>query len=106
MIFEQAPLMLLSLYGIASLLTFSIYAVDKAAAKKGAWRIKESTLHLWSFIGGWPGALVAQKTLRHKTRKQPFRFIFWVTVVLNIGLLVILYESTSLVDSVFSFPIR
>jgi len=95
--------MILSIYGIASLLTFLIYAVDKAAAKKGGWRIKESTLHLLSFIGGWPGALVAQKTLRHKTRKQPFRFIFWVTVILNIGLLVGLYEFTSLADSVFTF---
>jgi len=54
MIFDKAAPMILSIYGIASLLTFLIYAVDKAAAKKGGWRIKESTLHLLSFIGGWP----------------------------------------------------
>jgi len=76
MIFDKVPLMILSIYGIVSLLTFLIYAVDKSAAKKGGWRIKESTLHLLSFTGGWLGALVAQKILRHKTRKQPFRFIF------------------------------
>ena len=103
MIFDKAPLMILSIYGIASLLTFLIYAVDKEAAKKGGWRIKESTLHLLSFIGGWPGALVAQTALHHKTRKQPFRFVFWVTVVLNVGLLVALHEFTSLADDVFTF---
>jgi len=43
------------------------------------------TLTLNILAGGWPGALVAQEKLRHKTRKQPFRFIFWVTVLMNCG---------------------
>ncbi|MBE0472366.1 MAG: DUF1294 domain-containing protein [Methyloprofundus sp.] len=71
--------MILSIYGIASLLTFLIYAVDKTAIQKGGRRIKESTLHFF-LVGGWPGALLAQKTCWHKTRKQPFRCIFWVTI--------------------------
>ncbi|MBU4264064.1 MAG: cold shock and DUF1294 domain-containing protein [Proteobacteria bacterium] len=75
------------LYLVVSLFTFIMYAVDKSAAQKGAWRTKESTLHLLSLAGGWPGALVAQQKLRHKSRKQPFRFVFWVTVILNCGAL-------------------
>jgi len=71
-----------------SLLTFVVYAMDKSAAKNGNWRIKESTLHLLSFLGGWPGALLAQQKLRHKSIKQPFQFIFWLTVFLNVGLLI------------------
>ena len=34
-------------------------------------------------VGGWPGALVARRVFRHKTTKQPFRTIFWVTVIAN-----------------------
>ena len=76
--------LILALCGIGSVVTFIVYRIDKAAAKKGRWRIPEATLHLLALIGGWPGALTAQQLLRHKTRKQPFLFIFWITVILNI----------------------
>jgi uncharacterized membrane protein YsdA (DUF1294 family) len=62
-----------------------MYALDKSAAKNGAWRTQESTLHLLSLAGGWPGALIAQQKLRHKSKKQTFRAVFWVTVLLNCG---------------------
>jgi uncharacterized membrane protein YsdA (DUF1294 family)/cold shock CspA family protein len=77
------PPLILALYLIASLLTFIIYAADKSAARRGAWRTPESTLHLLSLAGGWPGALIAQQTLRHKSKKASFRFVFWLTVFLN-----------------------
>lgn len=73
-----------ALYGITSVVAFAAYRIDKTAAQKGRWRIPEATLHLLALIGGWPGALIAQQLLRHKTRKQPFRSVFWITVVLNI----------------------
>ncbi|MCK5666260.1 MAG: DUF1294 domain-containing protein [Thiotrichaceae bacterium] len=79
---------IISFYFIASLMTFIVYAMDKSAAKKGHWRVKERTLHLLSFVGGWPGALIAQKILRHKSIKQPFRSFFWLTVFLNVSLLI------------------
>lgn len=67
--------------------TFLLYRADKAAAMKGAHRVSESTLHLVSVFGGWPGALLAQQFYRHKTRKQPFRTTFWLTVALNCAVL-------------------
>lgn len=70
---------------VISLLTFLIYAFDKAAARKRHRRISERTLHLLSLLGGWIGALLAQQLMRHKTVKQPFRLIFWCTVALNIS---------------------
>ena len=86
--------LIISLYFIISLLTFLVYAKDKSAAKKGAWRTPESTLHLFALFGGWPGALVAQQTLRHKSKKQPFRFVFWLTVLLNCAGLFWLFTPT------------
>tara|TARA_R110002095_G_scaffold194091_1_gene172339 strand:- start:42 stop:617 length:576 start_codon:yes stop_codon:yes gene_type:complete len=83
----KIPPLILGLYVVASLLTFITYAIDKSAAKKGTWRTQESTLHLFALLGGWPGALLAQQKLRHKSKKQSFRFVFWVTVCLNMGAL-------------------
>ena len=67
-----------------SILTFLVYASDKSAAQRGAQRIPEKTLHMLAVIGGWPGALLAQQMLRHKSSKQEFRSVFWGTVILNV----------------------
>lgn len=85
------PPLVLAIYIGVSLLTFIIYAADKSAAKKGAWRTQESTLHLLSLAGGWPGALIAQQTLRHKSKKQSFQAVFWLTVLMNCGAFVWLF---------------
>ena len=90
----KIPPFILAFYIVASLLTFIMYAVDKSAAKKGKWRTQENTLHLLSLAGGWPGALVAQQKLRHKSMKRSFRSVFWVTVLLNCAVLVWLVTPT------------
>ena len=33
--------------------------------------------------GGWPGALIAQQTLRHKSKKTSFIIVLWATVIIN-----------------------
>ncbi|MCU7804416.1 MAG: cold shock and DUF1294 domain-containing protein [Candidatus Thiodiazotropha sp. (ex Lucinoma borealis)] len=91
---SKIPPLILAVYLILSLLTFIMYAVDKSAAKEGAWRTPESTLHLLSLAGGWPGAVVAQQKLRHKSKKQSFRTVFWVTVLLNCSLFIWLLTPT------------
>jgi uncharacterized membrane protein YsdA (DUF1294 family) len=68
-----------------SLLCFVAYARDKSAARSGRWRTKESTLLMLGLLCGWPGALLAQYLLRHKTAKTGFQTMFWVTVVLNVA---------------------
>jgi uncharacterized membrane protein YsdA (DUF1294 family)/cold shock CspA family protein len=79
------PRWALWLYLTASSLTFAAYAIDKSAAQKGAWRTSENTLHTLTLIGGWPGALVAQQILRHKSSKEEFRSVFWFTVIVNVA---------------------
>jgi len=85
------------LYGGLSAVTFVVYAVDKRASRAGGQRVAESTLHLLAVAGGWPGALLAQQALRHKTVKRSFRRVFWITVAANIAGFVAL--ATPIVDS-------
>lgn len=86
----RPPLWIAAAYAGMSLLTFVVYALDKAAAQAQRWRTAESTLHLLALACGWPGALLAQQWLRHKSAKQEFRSVFWATVVLNVAGLVVL----------------
>lgn len=81
----KTPLIVFFVYVLVSLVNFIAYGIDKSNARSGKWRIPENTLHIISLIGGWPGAIFAQQILRHKTKKQGFRFIFWLTVFINIG---------------------
>ena len=68
-----------------SLLCFLAYAKDKSAARSGGRRTKESTLLILGLLCGWPGAVMAQQLLRHKSTKTSFQIAFWVTVVLNVA---------------------
>ena len=91
---SKVPVEVLALYIAGSLLTYFVYAIDKKAAKNGSWRIPEKTLHVLAITGGWPGALIAQQTLRHKSKKESFRAVFWVTVLLNCGGYLLLFTAT------------
>jgi len=79
----RLPGLLLVAYGIFSVGAFAMYRADKTAAQQGAWRTPETNLHAIALLGGWPGALVARRVFRHKTTKQPFRTVFWGTVITN-----------------------
>jgi uncharacterized membrane protein YsdA (DUF1294 family) len=79
----RLPPVIIGIYGAVSIVTFLLYKLDKSAARRGAWRMQERSLLFIGLVGGWPGAVVAQQILRHKTRKQSFQLPFWGTVVLN-----------------------
>jgi uncharacterized membrane protein YsdA (DUF1294 family) len=85
----ELPWPLLMVYTSASLLAFATYGLDKRAAKRATNRTSEGTLLLYGWLGGWPGALVAQQVFRHKTRKRTFRRAFWLSVVGNLLLLAV-----------------
>jgi uncharacterized membrane protein YsdA (DUF1294 family)/cold shock CspA family protein len=86
----KPPIWFAGVYILASLFTFVAYAADKSSAQRGAWRTPESTLHALSVAGGWPGALLAQQFLRHKSTKAEFRSVFWGTVIINVAAFVAL----------------
>ncbi|MEZ9643771.1 DUF1294 domain-containing protein [Vibrio cyclitrophicus] len=84
-LFVESSKALLAWYLVIGVVTFFVYAKDKRAAINGNWRVPEKTLHILSVAGGWLGALIAQDKLRHKTQKQPFRAIYWLTVSMNVA---------------------
>lgn len=73
----------LLLYVFASIVCFLLYWSDKQHALNGRWRTPENLLHLSELLCGWPGALVAQQLLRHKTRKVSYQAAFWLIVLVH-----------------------
>lgn len=67
---------------IASWITDGLYVYDKQQAVSKGWRVSEGTLHLAEFLGGWPGAFLAQRRLRHKCSKPSYQAYFWMIVLL------------------------
>ena len=55
-----------------NLVTFTVYGVDKAKARRGAWRVPEKTLFLLPLLGGSVGALLGMLVFRHKTKHWYF----------------------------------
>jgi uncharacterized membrane protein YsdA (DUF1294 family) len=86
-ILTMVYLAVLLYYLAASVTTACTYGYDKKAAANNWTRVRETTLLLFGLAGGWPGAIVTQQMLRHKTRKMPFQLYFWITVALNLGVL-------------------
>jgi len=87
---EYIDVIVLTVLGalMASASAAALFAMwrDKRAAERGSWRWPESTLHLLELAGGWPGSLVGQRLLRHKTRKLSYQILFWLCVVTNVAM--------------------
>ncbi len=66
---------------LASAVAYRVHAVDKRRAEEGLWRIPEANLHLLELLGGWPGAFLAQRRLRHKCSKGSYQVMFWLIVL-------------------------
>ncbi|MEM9166143.1 MAG: DUF1294 domain-containing protein [Planctomycetota bacterium] len=62
------------LYAVMSSITLVVFGLDKRAARRDRWRTPEKTLISLALCGGWPGAMLAMRLFRHKTRKPLFRF--------------------------------
>ena len=65
---------------LISVVAFAFYWHDKKRAENDGRRTPESTLHFIEFLGGWPGAFLAQRSIRHKSSKVRYQVIFWVIV--------------------------
>ena len=89
-IFSHRAIVIASCVHLASIniVTWLAYVADKRASMRGQWRIPERTLHAFALIGGTPAAWLAQKTLRHKNKKQSFRAMFWLVLLVQVAAIV------------------
>ena len=71
-------------YVVMSLVTFVAFACDKRAARLGRCRTPERLLHVLELLGGFPGAMFAQRMLRHKSYKLRYRLALWAIAALHI----------------------
>jgi uncharacterized membrane protein YsdA (DUF1294 family) len=73
---------------IINFVAFLVFAWDKHCARNGMWRVSERSILSLATIGGTLGVIVGQRTLRHKTRKEPFRtYLLLIIVIQVIGLM-------------------
>ena len=93
MVMGVIPAALPLIYVLMSCGSYIAYVLDKASAGKNLQRVPEATLHMMDMLGGWPGGLIGQQQMRHKTAKASFRVTFWITVMLNLGLFAWLWRS-------------
>ena len=69
-----------------NLVSFALYGLDKVKAKRGLWRIRESTLLLVAALGGSLGALMGMELFRHKTKHWTFKILIPLFLLLHIAL--------------------
>lgn len=74
-----------------NLVTFAEYGIDKAKAKRGAWRVPEKTLFLLPLLGGSLGALLGMRVFHHKTKHWYFVWGIPLILLAQIALAVWLY---------------
>ena len=73
-----------------NVITFVVYGIDKLKAKKGKWRLPETTLFLLAIIGGSVGAWCGVKVWHHKTMHAKFKYGIPLIMAMQAGLLVCL----------------
>jgi len=71
-----------------NLISFLAMFIDKQKAKKGSWRIKESTLLILALIGGSIGGIAGMYIFHHKTKKARFYIGMPAMLVLQIMLVI------------------
>ena len=84
---------ILLILAVVNLFAFVLYGVDKAKAKRGAWRIPEATLLLIAALGGSAGALLGMELFRHKTKHWQFKILVPLFLILHIVLGIYIWKS-------------
>lgn len=63
--------------------------LDKQKARNNKRRIKENTLLLFVFLGGWIGGYSGMKIFKHKTKKN--KFVIGIPLIIIFEILCIIF---------------
>ena len=74
---------------VINLVGFFVMWLDKRSAKRGEWRIKETTLIIIAALGGGIGTIAGMYTFRHKTQKVGF--VVGVPLITVLEIVTLLY---------------
>lgn len=67
---------------LVNIIAFILYGIDKFLAIKKKYRIPESNLIFISFIGGALGSIFGMYIFHHKTKKNKFKILIPLSVIL------------------------
>ena len=77
---------------VINLIGFIVMGMDKRRAKKHAFRIPEATLFTIAIIGGSVGCIIGMRYFHHKTRHWYFVYGMPFILILQIALVVFIYN--------------
>jgi uncharacterized membrane protein YsdA (DUF1294 family) len=69
---------------------FGYYGFDKSRAKRSRERVPELVLLGLAGLGGSVGAYLGMHLFKHKTVKGRFLIVYWIIVLLQLGLLAVI----------------
>lgn len=69
-----------------SVIAFALMGIDKSKARRGARRIPEKTLFLFTLLGGGIGGTLGMYLFHHKTRHWYFAVFFPLIAIAQIAL--------------------
>ena len=81
--------LILGYLAIVNIAGLAVMGIDKAKAIKGAWRIPEKTLFLFSIIGGSIGTWAGMYLFHHKTKH--WYFVIGMPAILVLQLVIVAY---------------
>jgi uncharacterized membrane protein YsdA (DUF1294 family) len=73
---------------VINIIGFLSMGIDKAKAKKGAWRVPEKTLFLFPLLGGGLGSWIGMYFFRHKTKHWYFVVGIPAIFIIELGIAV------------------
>ena len=73
-------------------LSFILFGLDKYKAKKGKWRISETTLLTMAAIGGSIGAWAGMRLWHHKTMHKKFKYGIPAIIIMQVCLVLYLHS--------------
>jgi uncharacterized membrane protein YsdA (DUF1294 family) len=73
---------------VINVITAIAYAYDKMSARRGGRRVRERTLWILNFLGGFLGAWIVFFGMRHKTQHTSFKIVqslatlLWIVIII------------------------